>query len=73
MRIACLICVAVSLLPRHVDVPRRSAALPRDGMRVVAAFAALLGAALLITAGLLWRENARPRPQAAATHVSTRR
>lgn len=35
--------------------------LPREGVRVVGAFAALLAAALLLTAGLLWRENARAR------------
>jgi hypothetical protein len=36
---------------------------------VVGAFAALLAAALLATAGLLWRENARSQPQATPSTV----
>ncbi len=47
--------------------------LQREGVRVVGAGAALLAAALLLTAGLLWRENARARPQPAhATSVVSR-
>ncbi len=64
--------MAVTLLSRHVEaLPGRGRSLQREGVRVVGAFAALLAAALLVTAGLLWRENARTRPQpaaAAATH-----
>jgi hypothetical protein len=66
MRIACALIVAVSLLPRRVEAPPgRSGTLHREGVRVVGAFAALLAAALLLTAGLLWRENARARPHPA--------
>ncbi len=61
MRIACARIVAVSLLPRHIEAPPGRTP-QREGVRVVGAFAALLAAALLLTAGLLWRENARPRP-----------
>lgn len=58
--------MATSLLHQHIQaLPGRSGVLHREGVRVVAAFAALLCAALVMTAGLLWRENARPRPQPA--------
>ncbi len=40
---------------------------------MVGAFAALLAAALLLTAGLLWRENARPRPQPAPAPTAVHR
>ncbi len=66
--------MAVRLLRSQAEsLTRRGGALPREGVRVVGAFAALLAAALLLTAGLLWRENARPRPQPVPTHVSVRR
>ena len=56
----------MSLIRRHVEaLPRRGGSPGREGVRVVGAFVTLLAAALLVTAGLLWRENARPRPQAA--------
>ncbi len=73
MRIACTSIVAARLVPQQAESLTHRAGLPRDGMRVVGAFAALFAAALLLTAGLLWRENARPRPQPVPTHVSVRR
>ncbi len=61
----------MSLLPRHIEaLPTKGGSLPREGVRVVGAFAALLAAALLVTAGLLWRENARARPPAPAPTTS---
>jgi hypothetical protein len=38
-------------------------ALQREGLRLLAALAALLAAALVAVGGLLWREHARAQPQ----------
>jgi len=48
-----------SLLLQHVEVPRTSTGLMEAEMlRMAGAFAALIVAALLLAAGLIWREHA---------------
>jgi hypothetical protein len=42
----------------------------REGLRLLGAVAALLAAALLLAAGLLWREHSRARPQAQPASVT---
>jgi hypothetical protein len=66
--------MAASALHRQMDAfPERGTAQRREGLRVVGAFVALLAAALLLTSGLLWRENARPRSQPSPPTASAHR